>query len=234
MLAVRAAESELAPLLGAGLDLAAVNAPNRTVVAGAERGDRALSKQRLNDAGIAVAPAADLARLPLADDGAGRSRRSRARIAAASLRAPSTAVRLERDGHLDHGAEATSPQYWARHCREPVRFADALQTLVDAGVDTLLEVGPAATLARSLCKVLRKARAQRVIRSLPGSERERPISRSCSKRSGGSGPPGHKPTWSALHPDAVRTRVSLPTYPFERTALLDRATGAGARRGRRF
>jgi acyl transferase domain-containing protein/acyl carrier protein len=36
--------------------------------------------------------------------------------------------------------------YWARHAREPVRFAEGIQTLRGLGCDTFLEIGPAATL----------------------------------------------------------------------------------------
>src|SRR3546814_1573057 len=47
---------------------------------------------------------------------------------------------------LDAGS-ATSAGYWARHLRAPVRFAPALERLVDGGgARILLEVGPRTTL----------------------------------------------------------------------------------------
>ncbi|MBL1102994.1 hypothetical protein, partial [Streptomyces coffeae] len=39
--------------------------------------------------------------------------------------------------------EWTTPEYWVRQVREPVRFHDALKTAtVEQGVSRLLEVGP--------------------------------------------------------------------------------------------
>ncbi len=37
--------------------------------------------------------------------------------------------------------------YWARNLREPVRFGDAIQTLLASGVDTFVEIGPHPALA---------------------------------------------------------------------------------------
>ncbi len=214
MLAVNAGERELEPLVGTGVDLAAVNAPNRTVVAGTEEAMR-LCEQRLNDAGIGsrrlrtshafhssmMEPAID----PLA-----------ARIAAAFPRAPKTTYVSSVTGNWITEQEATSPHYWAQHCRKPVRFADALKTLLDSGVDTLIEIGPGATLATFALQGAAKGKSARVIPTLPGSDQERPDLEVVLEALGRLWTLGAKPTWSALHAGAVRTRVSLPTYPFER------------------
>jgi acyl transferase domain-containing protein len=45
------------------------------------------------------------------------------------------------------GKDAVSPEYWARHVRETVRFFDGVRFLVDMGVTRFLEVGPDRTLA---------------------------------------------------------------------------------------
>src|SRR5260370_14711937 len=43
--------------------------------------------------------------------------------------------------------QATSPDYWARHAREPVRFADGIATASAAENTIPIKVGPCTTLA---------------------------------------------------------------------------------------
>lgn len=49
-------------------------------------------------------------------------------------------------GRLLAPEEATSAAYWVRHLREPVRFADGMDTVLDGGAAVLIEVGPGVTL----------------------------------------------------------------------------------------
>ncbi|HEX8805874.1 MAG TPA: aminotransferase class III-fold pyridoxal phosphate-dependent enzyme, partial [Candidatus Aquilonibacter sp.] len=214
MLAINANERELESLLDAELDLAAVNAPNRTVVAGSEEAIRRF-EERLNGTGIDSrrlrtshafhSSMMEPALAPLA-----------ARIAAANPRAPMTPYVSSLTGSWITEHEAMSPEYWAQHCRRTVRFSEALQTLIDSGVDTLVEVGPGATLSTFALAGAAKGKGARVIRTLPGSERERPDLEVVLEALGRLWTLGAKPVWSALHAGALRTRVSLPTYPFER------------------
>src|SRR5207247_43698 len=44
-------------------------------------------------------------------------------------------------------AQATSADYWARHLRQPVRFADGVEELLKDTGRVFLEVGPASALA---------------------------------------------------------------------------------------
>ena len=40
----------------------------------------------------------------------------------------------------------TTPEYWRRHLREPVRFAVGMETLAQMGVEAFVEIGPQPTL----------------------------------------------------------------------------------------
>ncbi|WP_159043800.1 acyltransferase domain-containing protein, partial [Streptomyces sp. NRRL S-1521] len=64
-----------------------------------------------------------------------------------SYEAPSTPIVSTLTGARATADELASPEYWVRHVREAVRFADAVGTLTDEGVATFVEVGPGGTLS---------------------------------------------------------------------------------------
>ncbi|MDF0530312.1 SDR family NAD(P)-dependent oxidoreductase [Tsukamurella sp. 8F] len=57
-------------------------------------------------------------------------------------------------GGLIDGPTAADPQYWCRNVRETVRFADAIENLVDEHFRVFLEVGPHPVLAGNIREVL--------------------------------------------------------------------------------
>jgi len=73
-------------------------------------------------------------------------------LAAAAARFPTAPPRIgyasALEGRLLRDGEALDGAYWARHLREPVRFADAVRALADAGCTAFLELGPSASLMR--------------------------------------------------------------------------------------
>lgn len=109
--------------------------------------------------------------------------------------------------------QATDPEYWVRHLCEPVQFSKGLSVLLQQDDWILLEVGPGRALA-SLVLPHERSAEQVVIASLPqpsNSETEL-VLQALGKvwAAGGAIDRG------ALHGDARRQRVVLPTYPFER------------------
>ena len=65
-----------------------------------------------------------------------------------TLHAPAIPFVSNVTGRWITDAEATDPLYWARHLREPVRFADGVGELLRADASyVLLEAGPGQTLA---------------------------------------------------------------------------------------
>src|SRR5260370_38665427 len=105
------------------------------------------------------------------------------------------------------------PVYWARHFREPVRFADAIQQL--ANTDALLEVGPGTTL-EILARQASAGAQQVVVSSLQDSSAKSGDVSCMLNALGRLWLAGIEPNWLALHAGEQRQRVSLPTYPFQR------------------
>ncbi|MEO6990216.1 MAG: amino acid adenylation domain-containing protein [Candidatus Baltobacteraceae bacterium] len=215
MLVVRAGESELGRLLERNLDIAALNAPRLAVVSGTldaieemelRLAATGVSSRRLHASHAFHSAMMEPVLAPLSR-----------RVAGKLLSPPSLPYVSGVTGTWIEDAEATSADYWARHCRVPVRFADALQTLVDGGVNVLLEVGPGATLSTFALQGAAKNGDAIVLRTLPGSEREIGDFEGLLETLGRLWIAGATPDWDALARGTVRSRVSLPTYPFERT-----------------
>lgn len=55
------------------------------------------------------------------------------------------------------GQEILTPDYWVRHVRETIRFADGVMTLCEHGARIFLEIGPGATLLGLAEQVIEKA-----------------------------------------------------------------------------
>lgn len=215
MLSVRMPLDALQPCLPATLSLAAENAPGACVVAGPHE-EVAGFQQRLEGEGVAcrLLRTSHAFHSAMMDDAVAPFR---AEVAALALQAPSIPIVSTATGDWLGAGEATSPDYWARHLREPVRYSAAAARLLEAGSGrALLEVGPRNTLV-SL------ARQQPLLQ-------EKKVAAVASL---GAEPQGEHVAlleafgqlWAsgvALDPAVLdrrrrRLRVRLPTYPFEKS-----------------
>jgi glutamate-1-semialdehyde aminotransferase/malonyl CoA-acyl carrier protein transacylase/aryl carrier-like protein len=133
-----------------------------------------------------------------------------------ALRAPRSRFVSSVTGTWITAEQATDPGYWARHMREPVRFAQGVRTLWAGGGRLLLEVGPGSTLAGLARRQLRDPAAQSVVASLGDT-----AAGEAPALLGAAGQlwlRGVALDWHALH-GRSRGRVSLPSYPFERQSF---------------
>ncbi|MFE4368286.1 SDR family NAD(P)-dependent oxidoreductase, partial [Streptomyces sp. NPDC056835] len=210
MMAVQATEDEVAPLLAGEVSIAAINGPASVVVSGDEDAVLAvaarLSEQGRKTTRLRVSHAfhSPLMR-PMLDD-------FRTVAEGLSFAAPRIPVVSNLTGGLASAEELCSAEYWVRHVREAVRFADGVRTLGEQGVTTFLELGPDGVLSAmaqetapdgaAIVPILRKDRpeestalaalAQLYVRGVPAD-------------------------WPALFARAGARRVELPTYAFQRT-----------------
>ena len=115
-------------------------------------------------------------------------------------------------------AEATDAAYWARHLAQPVQFAAGLQHLCSPSAPVFLEIGPGQMLT-SLAEQYLAGRgvADRVaLASLPHVSDAQPDRDFILSTLGNLWLAGIELDWAGVHRHERRSRVPLPTYPFER------------------
>jgi acyl transferase domain-containing protein len=195
---------------GSGLDIAAVNGPALTVVAGSldaidrfERAQRSagIECRRLHTSHAFHSAAMDPVVQQFAE-----------RVSAVRLDTPSVRFLSNVTGTWITDDQATSPAYWARHLRAPVLFGAGLATLLEDGVDLLVEAGPGRTLG-ALARSQRPSVA--VASSLPGPAEAIDDDVVLLEGLGRAWLRGVAVNWKAFYADEKRRRVELPTYAFD-------------------
>ena len=211
MLAVRLGEKELASLVNGQISIAAVNSANLCVVSGPYAAVEELEKvlegksavgRRLHTSHAFHSMMMDPVIEPF------RQLLSKTPLGTPQLRYVSNVT-----GKWITAGESTSPDYWAGHLRQCVRFADGLAELTKDPESILLEVGPGQTLATLARQHPGRSPQQLVLSSLPSKDEE---FRGLLETLGRLWIMGVNVDWSGLHSGERRRRVVLPTYPFDR------------------
>ncbi|MEW6736803.1 MAG: SDR family oxidoreductase, partial [Acidobacteriota bacterium] len=111
-------------------------------------------------------------------------------------------------------AEATDPNYWVKHLRQPVRFSQGLALLLKEPQRILLEVGPGHNLATIAKQQTDSARViVGCLRHPLDKQSDREFLLNSVGRLWLAGVHIH---WPALYINEKCQRLPLPTYPFER------------------
>nr|BAE93722.1 type I polyketide synthase [Streptomyces sp. NRRL 11266] len=125
-------------------------------------------------------------------------------------------------GEVAEAATVCDPEYWVRHVREAVRFADGVQAAASTGVSTFVEVGPAPVLTAMGQECLPDEPLHWIALSrAPRDEEpgEAAVSRAAAVLMSGVGSAyaaGVPVDWRAVYGAARAPRVALPTYAFQR------------------
>ncbi len=124
--------------------LAAVNAPQVVTISGEPAAVKRVT-DRLAASGVVTRPlrVTRAFHSPLMDPVLGAFEQV---LETATPSPPRLAFVSDRTGQFADSAELGDPSYWSRHIREPVRFADGVRTLLNAGCTVFAEIGPGATL----------------------------------------------------------------------------------------
>jgi len=220
MLAIPLPAAEVEPMLADGVSLAAINEPSACVASGTAEAVGALEKQLAGR---------DVACRTLRTSHAFHSSMMdpivqpfTELVASLTRSAPTIPFVSTMSGQWITDAEATDPAYWARHLRNPVRFADALNTLLDEPRRVYLEVGPGNTLTALGTRIARRAsRGKDGPKPVFTASMRRPNEdlpdATCLLGAVGAAWAAHVSIdWALLEGGAARRRVPLPTYPFER------------------
>ncbi|MEU8703530.1 type I polyketide synthase, partial [Streptomyces sp. NPDC048680] len=208
MVAVKATEAEVLPLLNGEVGIAAVNGPNSVVVSGAETAVRGLvatfeeQGRRTSVLRVSHAFHSPLMEPMLAEFGAV--------VAGLSFGAASIPVVSGVSGDLAEGWGSAA--YWVRHVRDAVRFADAVSFAAAQGVTSYIELGPDGVLSGMaqqsvdvesalFVSLVRKGRPE--VAAAVGALSQLHVA-------------GVSVDWSRFFEGSGARRVDLPTYAFQR------------------
>lgn len=124
-------------------------------------------------------------------------------------------------GQLLEPGQALDGAYWSRHARQPVAFADGVQTAAEMGVDTVIEIGPHAVLGPMVSMIWPSPPgtpgAAVVIPSMlrpaqrGGTEAETSFPEAVAQ----AFEAGLDVAFEGLYQGEQRSRVGVPGYPFQ-------------------
>jgi acyl transferase domain-containing protein len=213
MLAVRMQPGQLQTLLFPTLSIAAINSPSLAVVSGPMAEIEKLAAQFERDKVVfrrlhtshafhssMVEPVVEQLRQLLGE---------------MTLLEPQTKIISTVTGEELTAVQATSPEYWARHCRVPVNFSAAASTLVREEYEIYLEVGAGETLTTLLRQQMPPGTQVGAFTSLPAASNKSAWD-VLAPNVGAMWSRDISIDWTAYYFGEHRQRVALPTYPFER------------------
>ncbi|MFJ9822640.1 SDR family NAD(P)-dependent oxidoreductase, partial [Streptomyces sp. NPDC101151] len=211
MVAVQATEEEVTALLvdcGERVGVAAVNGPTSVVVSGDE-GPVLAVVERLRGRGrktkrLVVSHAFHSPRMePMLDD-------FRVVVESLEFQLPRVPVVSNVTGGVASVGELGSADYWVRHVREAVRFADGVGTLAAQGVSVFVELGPDGVLSGMGAETVVDGVFVPVLRS-GRSEAGSFVSGLARAWVHGAGV-----DWTRVFEGTGAEQVDLPTYAFQR------------------
>ncbi len=139
---------------------------------------------------------------------------------------PTLPLVCNRTGAVLTAANPLNAEYWRRHSRQPVQFAESVRTVAALGCSVLMEIGPQPILTAAALQVWPEhSAAPRAVASLrKGVEARRQVAEALAA----AYVAGHRPAFNAVHHGRnhpARRRLELPTYPFQRRPYWPKTAG---------
>ncbi|MCE8547322.1 SDR family NAD(P)-dependent oxidoreductase [Ruegeria pomeroyi] len=214
MLSISLPLDEVQALIGEELDIASVNAPRLTAVSGPQaaldRLSEALRAREVEYQRIQIDIAAHSRMLePILKEYGDFLR-------GLTLSAPQIPIQSNRTGAVLTEAEATSPDYWVAQLRNTVHFADCIDALSEGRDRVFLEVGPGKALS-SLAQMSPGVSPGQVLSSLRHPDQDIADDAYFLGVIGRLWACGVEADWPQIWGEALRHRLPLPTYAFQRS-----------------
>ncbi|OPF67981.1 polyketide synthase, partial [Streptomyces antioxidans] len=219
MVAVQAPEEEIAASLAgreAEVSIAAVNGPTSVVIAGDEAAVLDIAGQWERDGRktrrLRVSHAFHSPRM---DGVLGDFRKV---VEGLSFASPTISLVSNVTGQPADADEVCSPEYWVRHVREAVRFADGVRALEKLGVTSFVEVGPDGVLTAMAqdCLTAGESDGTAAPALVPVLRKDRPEVQALTAALAELHVHGITVAWDAVFAGRGARRVELPTYAFQR------------------
>ncbi|SEC43852.1 hybrid non-ribosomal peptide synthetase/type I polyketide synthase [Terriglobus roseus] len=219
MLAVMARLEQVQDVIAtlAGLDIAAINAPNAIVIAGSPDDIAAarlqfsnldIQSQSLKTSHAFHSRAMDAVMEPL-----------ETLFAVFTLRAPEVPIISTVTGQQLTAAQAMSPRYWAEHCRHTVDFAGAVRTLRETEPEMVFIECGAGNILTSLMRRQMPSSAS-IFPSLPSPLSTTQDDQAIATTVGAVWSAGVEIDWPRFYENDNPTRIPLPGYSFQRRQFI--------------
>ncbi|MFH8410981.1 type I polyketide synthase [Streptomyces sp. NPDC018019] len=208
MVAVRASEDEVLPHLVEGVSIAAVNGPSAVVISGVEDAVLGIAQhfegegRRTSRLRVSHAFHSPLMEPMLAD--------FRTVAEGLTYGEPELTVVSNVTGGPAAPDQLCTPEYWATHVREAVRFADGIRALHTEGVTRFLELGPDGTLSA----MARESLPDETV-LVPALRKDRPEETTLLAALAQLHAHGTAIDWTAFFTGTDARLVDLPTYAFQ-------------------
>ncbi|WNG46592.1 acyltransferase domain-containing protein [Archangium minus] len=214
MLSVHLPEAELTPLLPPGASLGAMNGPALQVVSGTEEAvsalEKALAGRGVEARRLHTSHAFHSAMMDPVLEAFTRE------VSSLRLSPPKLPYVSNLTGTWITAEQATDPNTWAKHLRQPVRFGEGAALLLGNPERVFLEVGPGHALGTLVRRSAPAGTHPTVLTSLPQPRDAQDAAQHATETAARLWLAGAKIELAKLYGKEPRRRVQLPAYPFQR------------------
>lgn len=212
MCSVKASEERVRAVLTAGVEIATINTPTDCTVSGTPAAvaafEEVLDAEGIEYSRVAATRAGHWAPV---EDILDRFREVARTI---TFRAPQLRYISNVTGTWITPEQATDPDYYCTHLRQPVQFAKGLETLMEAGPVVFLEVGPGKSLS-SFTRSTGQGRDVTPVNMFRHRLENTPDEEHLAGAVGRIWSAGVRVQWDKLHVGRRLRKISLPAYPFD-------------------